>query len=188
MDKILFVDACVRENSRTRILAEYLLERLEGEIERIELNAAKLLPLDADRLKQREELICVKNYEAEQLQPAVQFSTADVIVIAAPYWDLSFPALLKDYIENVTVRGVSFEYDEKGIPVGLCSAQKLIYVMTAGGFAGDLNMGFEYIKSLASVLYGISDVICIKAEGLDIEGNDVEAVMEKAKREISALF
>lgn len=30
-----------------------------------------------------------------------QFAAADKIVIAAPYWDLSFPAILKTYIEGL---------------------------------------------------------------------------------------
>ena len=37
---------------------------------------------------------------------ASQFQQADEIVIAAPYWDLSFPAILKLYLENIYVTGV----------------------------------------------------------------------------------
>ncbi|MGN0989033.1 MAG: NAD(P)H-dependent oxidoreductase [Eubacteriales bacterium] len=32
---------------------------------------------------------------------AKQFESVDVIVIFAPYWNLSFPASLKTYIENI---------------------------------------------------------------------------------------
>lgn len=41
---------------------------------------------------------------------AHEFANADLIVIAAPFWDLSIPALLKVYIENIAVDGITFEY------------------------------------------------------------------------------
>ena len=37
-----------------------------------------------------------------------------VIVIAAPYWDLSFPAVLKTYLEQINVLGVTFDYSDDG--------------------------------------------------------------------------
>ena len=37
---------------------------------------------------------------------------ADEIVIGAPYWDLSFPAALKVYIEHVSVCDIAFHYTE----------------------------------------------------------------------------
>ena len=42
------------------------------------------------------------------------------------------------------------------------------------------------MAALARNLYGISDVILVKAEGLDIWGADPEKILEAAKREISA--
>ena len=39
MKKILFVNACVRPESRTMILARHLLAKLEGEIEELDLGA-----------------------------------------------------------------------------------------------------------------------------------------------------
>ena len=48
------------------------------------------------------------------------------------------------------------------------------------------DFGFTYVKSLAQLLYGISDVSLVKAEGLDISGNDPSEILEQAKREIPA--
>ena len=48
MKKILLVDACVREESRTRGLAEYLMSKLEGEKEVIRLIDEPLQPIDGD--------------------------------------------------------------------------------------------------------------------------------------------
>ena len=38
---------------------------------------------------------------------ARQFARAEIIVMAAPYWDLSFQAALKQYLEQVNVVGIT---------------------------------------------------------------------------------
>ena len=114
-----------------------------------------------------------------------KFSEADVIVLAAPYWDLMFPAKVRAYLEEITVAGITFQYNEDGIPQGLCKAKRLIYVTTTGGPI-IYNFGFEYVKALAQSFFGISDVRMFKAEGLDIQGADVKQIMERAKSEIIA--
>ena len=105
-------------------------------------------------------------------------------MISAPYWDLSFPAILKTYFENINVNGITFSYSEQGYPISLCKAKKLIYITTAGGPIISDEFGFGYIKSLAENFYGIKDVIYIKAEGLDIYGANVPKILENVKQEI----
>ena len=114
---------------------------------------------------------------------AKQFANADVIVIGAPYWDLMFPAVLKNYFEKITVNGLTFAYGENGIPMGLCKGKKLIYVTTSGGPI-IYNFGYDYVSAIAKNFYGINDVQLIKAEGLDVYGADVLQIMEKAKNSI----
>ena len=101
-------------------------------------------------------------------------------MIAAPYWDLSFPAALKQYIEQINVLGVTFRYTEDGFPQALCRAKKLYYVMTAGGAYVPEEYGFQYIKALAENFYGIPDCELIKAVGLDIYGADADAIMQNS--------
>ncbi len=110
---------------------------------------------------------------------ARQFAEADEIIIAAPYWDLLFPAVLRTYFEMVTVTGVTFYYTPEGIPKGLCKASRILYVMTAGGPVGDYNFGFDYVKALAHTFYGIPETICVKAENLDIVGADPEKILQE---------
>ncbi len=125
--------------------------------------------------------------DSELFELARQFSKADRVVIAAPYWENSFPAILKAYIENISVAGITFKYTEKGSE-GMCAAKKMIFITSRGGIAtGDfsfLEQGGAYLKSLCG-LYGIKDFEMIAAEGLDILGIDVEGkmseAMEKAK-------
>ena len=107
-----------------------------------------------------------------------------IIVIAAPYWDLSFPAVLKQYLEQVSVVDITFTYTPEGIPKGLCKAKRLYYVTTAGGDYAPDEYGFGYVESLCKSLYGIQDVKLIKAVGLDIVGADVENILAESKKEI----
>ena len=102
------------------------------------------------------------------------------MVIAAPYWDMSFPASLKLYIEQLCVNKLTFCYSEKGMPCGLTNVKKAVYFTTAGGFIGGNNFGFDYIKGVFSTLFGISDITFYSAEGLDIFGSDPEKILSDA--------
>jgi len=182
--KILFVNACVREASRTRKLAEYLLTKLNGDMEMVDLARTAVFPLDGARLALRDDVLRTGNMEADILKYARQFAQADLIVMAAPYWDLGFPAILKNYLENITVAGVTFRY-ENGVPRGLCQGKKLVYITTSGGpvFA---DFGFPYVKALAEGLYGIRETTCFRAEGLDMDDVCVEERLENVRRQMDA--
>ncbi len=176
---ILFINACIRKESRTKRLAEALLEKLGGECEELDLSKDKFYPLDAAALEKRNELTAQKRLDDEMFEPARRFASADTVVIAAPYWDMSFPASLKAYIENICVMGIASCYDENGAPKGLCRAKKLYYVTTAGGkYFGEFS--YEQIKSLAVFYFGIPEVKLIFAENLDIYGNDPEKILTDA--------
>ncbi len=184
----MFVDACVRPDSRTRELAQVVLEKLDGKVEHVSLYEQQLPPLDLQTMAKRDEAARSGIYEDPVFEQALQFAQADVIVIAAPFWDLMFPAVLKTYLERITVAGLTFRYSEEGRPVGLCRARKLCYVTTAGGYLDDESLGFAYVKTLAKSFYGIKEVQCISAQGLDIVGNDAKAILEEAKQTVNALL
>ena len=67
----------------------------------------------------------------------------------------------------------------------MCKAKKLYYVTTAGGFIGQNDFGFAYVNALAQNFFGITEVHRYAAEGLDIFGADVDAILRKAKAEIA---
>lgn len=185
MEKVLYINACVRENSRTARLAAHLVRRLNGDLREVRLADEKIRPLDGRWLAKRSELVEAKDYNRPDFQYAKQFAQAEEIVIAAPYWDLSFPAMLKTYFEAVNVVGITFAYDECGNVRHLCRAKRLIYVTTAGGSVGS-NMGYVYIRALCERFYGIPETLCFAAEGLDIEGADVDAILREAAAKIDA--
>jgi FMN-dependent NADH-azoreductase len=180
---ILFVNACVRTNSRTKKIADSLLEKLGGSVEEVRLEDVAFPATDQAFLNKRDKCIAEGDFSDTYFDLAKQFAAAETIVIAAPLWDLSFPAVLKQYIEHINVLGITFEYTPEGMPVGKCNAKKLYYVMTAGGDYVPEEFGFGYIKALAQNFYGIRDVELIKATGLDIWGNDPDAIVQKCIEE-----
>lgn len=188
MAEILFINACVRPGSRTLELAEYTLDKLSGEIERVDLFNTPISHLDLEAMKKRTKACDALDFSSPAFDLAKQFARAETIVIAAPYWDLMFPAVLKTYLENISVVGITFKYLQSGIPVGLCKANDLYFITTAGGFIGENNYGFSYLKALSQSLFGISKVHCFTAEGLDISEENVKIFMQEAKEKIDLAF
>lgn len=183
MNNILFINACVRKESRTKELADVVLSKLQGTITEVNLEKENLKPLNLERLNYRFNLIGKRDFSDPIFDKAKQFAAADTIVIAAPFWDFSFPAMFKIYVENINVVGLLFRYTHIGAIEGLCKAKKLIYVATSGGPMQGNAFGYEYIKYLCNNFYGIKDTCLIKAEGLDIVGADIPAIMQKARQE-----
>ena len=186
MKKLLFIDACVNRGiSRTERLAQTLLKEMnqngEYEIETLNLEDEDLKLFTGKESALRESLTRAGNFEGPLFIYAKQFAAADRIVVAAPYWDFSFPARMKCYLEQICVTGLTFTFSSKGIPGGLCHADSLHYVTTSGGSIGELNLGYEYLEKLCKVYYGINETVCYTAEGLDIEGNSVEEIMKEAE-------
>ena len=175
---VLFINACVRKQSRTLVLAKDILSKMQGEITEINLAHENLAPLNCVSLEERERLLQAGVMDAPMFKYAKQFAQADEIVIAAPFWDLSFPAILKIYLEQITVSGITFEYIN-GRPSGLCKAKRLTYVTTSGGpiFA---DFGSEYIKALAKNFYGIDKTKAYRAMNLDANMIAPEEVLTKA--------
>ena len=85
---------------------------------------------------------------------------------------------LKVYLEWACTLGITFGYTQAGEQRGLCRAERLIYITTAGGPLEDRNFGYEYVRGVAGML-GITNTHCVAAQGLDIRGNDPEAILRE---------
>ena len=181
---VLFINACVRAESRTLQLAKAQLARISDDYSEIKLVDVTFPKIDESFLTKRDSLIANKQFDDVLFAMARQFAAADTIVIAAPYWDLSFPAMVKQYLEFINVVGITFEYTDGGTPRGLCKANKLYYVMTAGGNFVPEDFGYGYVKTLCQSFYGIKDVELISATGLDVYGADVSLILNEALNKI----
>jgi FMN-dependent NADH-azoreductase len=188
MKKLLFVNSCLnRKISRTNRLANELILLLNKggnfEIAELILEQENILPLVSKTLNEREQL-ADKGLSHKVFDYAKQFREADTIVIAAPHWDFGFPAILKTYIEAISVPNIVFTFGENRNSIGLCKANKLYYVTTRGGYVGDINdLGFGTIAQMGA-FYGIKEVKCISVDGCDIANNDIESLFKKAIAEL----
>ena len=191
METILFLDACMRgELSRTRALCRRFLTaytevRPDCHVTRRDLTQAPLPVLTAS-LADRREALAAQGADDPMLQPARDVAGADLILIGAPYWDLSFPAALKVYLEWASVLGVTFRYTREGQQVGMSRARALVYLTTGGGPMAEQNYGFRYLEGWASMM-GVGRACCVEAENLDIQGADVEGILSQAGDRAAAL-
>ena len=190
MTKLLFVNGCVnRERSRTLRLAKELISRIKAdEVEEIVLEEAGLTPLNTARLQKREGLATAGRLDDPEFSEARRYASADVLVVATPFWEFGFNSMTKIYLENISQLGISFVYTDEGMPKGLTSIKKAYYVTTRGGFTDDEHdLGYKMFKEVAG-MHGIKDVRILSANALDIVGNDPEAIVKDAISRIDELL
>ena len=183
MKTLLYVDCCIRrEASRTGRLAEAFLGNLpEGwRVERVTLMDEPLLPLMEGGFWQREELLQAGDLKHRRFDYAWQFQRADAILIAAPFYDLSIPALLKVYIENVSVDGITFLCDAEGLR-GNCRAKSMTFLTSRGGFydGSPDEMGSRYMEAMCR-FFGTGTYRCIAADGVDMDPAKTPGILKEA--------
>ena len=97
MKKLLYIDACIRdEQSRTKRIATPVIEALK---QKYEVQTLCINELDLSIV--RKELVTKRTsgeIDTQVMQWAESVRDADRIVIAAPFWDMSFPAALKNFL------------------------------------------------------------------------------------------
>ena len=190
MRKVLAVDCCIRgAESRTKEIFDAFLGALpeDCEVDYLKLDEENLSPLTGAFFDARQRLLEEGNLTHPRFRYAHQFAEADIIVMAAPFWDLSFPALLKVYIEQLCVDGITFTSEHGGLK-GTCRASDLVYITSRGGdYSNDpLEMGSRYIDAMHT-FFGIEKYHCIAADGVNMSCFDTETVINQAKEKARAL-
>lgn len=197
MEQVLFVNACVRgEKSRTLKLARRFLEVYQAEhprhvITECNLCRERLQPQYPEILAERDALWRAGQLDHPMFAPARQFAAAGRIVIAAPFWDLNYPAILKIYLERISVADITFGYNEKGEMVGLCRAEDMVFITTRGGAYREagldwMEMGARHLEALCA-MYGVGRFQCLAVEGLDDVRRDQAALMQAGFRQAELL-
>lgn len=181
MKKLLYIDACIRdEQSRTKRIAAPIIEALR---QKYEVQTLVINDLDLSIVKKE---LVTKRTNGD-VDPQVMFwaesvRDADRIVIAAPFWDMSIPAALKNFLELCSVFDVTFKSDDK-ICYGNCKAEKMLYITTRGMNidTGDvLEQGSSYLKAL-SWLWGIGPLEVVSAQNMDyLSEREIEERISKA--------
>lgn len=188
--KVLLINGCIRgRESRTWRLTEAFLETMHAsaqapfDLEQLDLAQMELKPLTGAFFEERQKFLEENDRSHPRFDLARQFSRADRILVAAPFWDLSIPAVLKLYIENISLDGITFGCNAEGM-YGMCRAEDMLFFTARGGFYGDGSMeqGARYLKALCE-MFGIPKFRCICAEGMDFEPEREEELMALAVKE-----
>ena len=108
---------------------------------------------------------------------------ADKYVFVTPMWNFSIPAILKTYIDAVTVSGKTFKYTKEG-SVGLLTEKKALHIQSRGDIYSegpdvDKEMGHRYLE-LMMKFYGISTFEGIFIEGQRLFPERAQEIKEKA--------
>ena len=184
--KVLFVDCCISQRgdeSRTRALADAFLKEwkaLHGAdtVETVSVAAEAFAPFTAEMLNRREALAGAGAFDDPVFALARQFRDADAVVVAAPYWDMSYPAALKCYIEHISAVGVTYHYEADGCH-GDCQAKWLTYLTTGGDFEHEDSVGVLHWRQLCS-LFGIPRFEYVFGGGMDVDPARTPALLEGA--------
>ena len=172
--KLLFVNGCISqrgEESRTLVLARSFLDAWqarhpEAEVETVEPEALLALkPFAPEMLNDRDALAGIRCFDAPVYDLARQFRAADRVVVAAPFWDLTFPAALRTYIEYISANGLTYHYEADGCH-GDCRAQRLVYLTSGGDVEREDSIGVLHWRQLAA-MFGIPKFDYVFAGGLD---------------------
>lgn len=169
--RILQVDSSGRlQGSVTRELTEKITSKLaNSNSEVVKRDLSNGLPFvneqwiganftDANqRTEEQIQALKISNQLIEELQ------SADFIVIGAPIYNFSIPAVLKAWIDMIARAKVTFEYTDKG-PVGLLKNKQAYVAIASGGVPVGSAMDFSssYLKHVLGFI-GVTDVSIIDA-------------------------
>lgn len=194
MSKVLYIKANIKNEGESRtfkvsdsFVEEYKKNNPEDEIITLDLYKENIDFLRADDLGK---LFGPKDEESKNnsiLKYAYEFADADKYIIAAPMWNLSFPAILKAYIDYVSVSGITFKYTAEG-PVGLLNNKKAVHIVSRGGAYDNspYEMGDRYLRTILG-FFGIKDIETIAIDNLDVIGVNVEEKVEEGIEKATSL-
>ncbi len=113
-----------------------------------------------------------------------EVAAADVLVIGAPMYNFSVPAVLKAWVDMIARAQLTFHYTENG-PVGLLEDKKTYVITPSGGVpvGSAVDFATPYLRHVLGFV-GITDIEVIGAQGAD-RGN--EQALDDARARIAEL-
>lgn len=170
MSTVLYIKANPKPNeaSYTFQMSEAFIQSYQeknpsDQIITLDLYKEGFRPLDGEMIGQM-----FSGQDTVMKKYAQQFAAADKYVIAAPMWNLSFPAILKVYFDYVVYVGITFKYTEQG-PIGLLApGKKAVHIVARGGKYSEgptaqFEMGDRYIRTILGFM-GVQNISTITTE------------------------
>ena len=192
--QILHVSAgAKRQGSISRLLAGDLVAALQQRDGTAHVTHRDLI----DGLPFIDETWIAANYLADNERSAVhkealavsdrivrEVQEADVLVIGAPMYNFSIPAVLKAWIDMLARARLTFRYTEDG-PEGLLKGKKAYVIVPTGGvpIGSPVDFVTPYLKQVLGFV-GIADIEFIGAKGAD---RDDGTALDEARARIADL-
>jgi len=201
MKRLLHIIATPREDeSRTLQVSEAFLDAFKNTHPNWVIDELNLIKEELPNLSQKmvsgkyvllegKDLFgSLKETWAEIVQHIERFKTADRFLISTPMWNFSIPYMLKQYIDLIVQPRYLFQFID-GKPEGLVKGKKMTVIISRGGQYGhakELDHQEPYLKTIFGFV-GISDIVFIKAEGMDMGEQIRNEALAKAKKEALVL-
>lgn len=122
-----------------------------------------------------------------------QFISADTYVIASPMWSLSFPSILKRYIDCIIINNRVIKTSPEKVTGLLHDKERnMIYIQSSGGvypkiLGGNVNHGIDYFHDIFKFL-GINKFEKILVQGVDMPSIGKDEAIRKANEDIDKII
>ena len=177
--KTLFINATVLETSRTLNLTRHLLKYYR-DIHEVDLKKDIVPPIDNETFNVKYGALEKGNFSHPSLKNAMLLKEAETLIIAAPIWNVGFPASLKAFLDDAIITNLTFKYGPNGTIISLCNVKKVILVSTAGGKLIEEHT-INFVKDFSKMFLACEDVTLYKAEFLDVFKDKVEEILNETK-------
>ena len=173
------------------------------EIEELDLYETKLPRLRYEYFQNRNSLVEKEAFDKldkkdkEDVHRIVklvdQFKEADMYVIAAPMWSLSFPAPLKEYIDCILIEGKTVKINEGKIEGLLNDKERaMVYIQSSGAsipwiLKMVMNKGVNYVEDIIKFT-GIKRFEELLVDGTGFTEEEKEKSIEKALEKIDEVI
>lgn len=123
-----------------------------------------------------------------------QFISAQMYVIAAPMWSLSFPAPLKEYIDCIVQEEKTISFEKGKKPKGLLDDKEraVVYIQSSGGnipwiLDPIMDKGENYVAQIMKAM-GIKNVQELKVDATGTTEEERENAIRGAEEKIDSIL
>ena len=184
--KLVVINACVRQGeSRTLQIAEPVIRALAERFETVRYDLPEMegvVPLTPALFAARG----AGDVPAWAAAAAREIAAADRILIAAPFWDMGIPAVLKAFFEQTSLFDVTFTDDG----TTFCRAPKVLFITTRGMDipTGDAReQATPYLRALGT-LWNFGELTTVAARNMDyVTPGEAQARIDACVEEALAL-
>ena len=131
--------------------------------------------------------------DTERLKPfddlTLQFMSADIVSMAFPMHNFSFPGIVKTYFDAVMLKGLTWTSDA-GRYQGLMKGKKAITMSATGGLYLDPPNLWDHLTTLVQVEFqfmGFSDIEPVLAEGMNVSEDTKTTSLNRCYSQIQTI-